>query len=140
VGDEVTTTRGHFNAFPFFKGESVPDSRLTYWPDLMRQIRAGSTDRVLILNHPRDLHSGFRPFGPEHFDPAVGVQRAGGPYAVDAVEVLNSGAMQSDPMRVVRDWFALWNHGQELSAVGASDSHDVSRYIVGQARTYIACR
>ena len=43
-------------------------------------------------------------------------------------------------MRVVRDWFALWNHGQEVTAVGASDSHDVNRFIVGQGRTYIACR
>jgi hypothetical protein len=53
--------------------------------------------------------------------------------------VINSGAMQSDPTRVFQDWFALWNHGHRLTAVGASDSHDVSRHIVGQARTYIAC-
>src|SRR5690606_25842945 len=29
--------------------------------------------------------------------------------------------------------------GQILTPVGSSDSHDVSRYIVGQARTYIRC-
>lgn len=139
VGDEVTTKRGHFNAFPFVTSENVPDSRITYWPELMSRIRAGSADRVIVLNHPRDLHSGFRPFGAENFNPAVGVQRDGGRIPVDAVEVVNSGAMQSDPMRPVRDWFAIWNHGQEPTAVGASDSHDVSRSIVGQARTYIAC-
>ena len=47
---------------------------------------------------------------------------------------------QSDPMRLVRDWMALLNHGQQTTAVGGSDSHDVARYIVGQGRTYIACR
>ncbi len=139
AGDEVTTRHGHFNAFPFITSEKVPNSRLTHWPDLMRQIRAGSTDRVIVLNHPRDEHSGFRPFGPENFNPAVGVLRDGGTMPVDAIELVNSGAMQSDPMQPVRDWFAIWNHGQEPTAVGASDSHDVSRYIVGQARTYIAC-
>jgi hypothetical protein len=54
--------------------------------------------------------------------------------------VINSGALQTDPMRVVRDWFALWNHGLPITAVGASDSHDVGRSIVGQGRTYVACR
>lgn len=140
IGNEVTTARGHFNAFPFQTTDRVPDSRVTHWPELMRQIRASEADRVVIMNHPRDLHAGFRPFGSEHFNAAVGAPRDGGIYPVDAVELINSGAMQSDPMQVVRDWFALWNHGQELTAVGASDSHDVSRYIVGQGRTYIACR
>ena len=140
IGDEVTTRKGHFNAFPFGAGDPVPDPRVEYWPDLIKGIRAGSAGRVVVLNHPRDLHSDFRPFGSENFNPVVGENRDGVPYTFDAVELVNSGAMQSDPMQVVRDWFALWNHGQELTAVGASDSHDVSRYIVGQGRTYIACR
>ena len=48
--------------------------------------------------------------------------------------------MQSDPMSLVRDWMAIRNRGERITAVGASDSHDVSRFIVGQGRTYIACR
>ena len=55
------------------------------------------------------------------------------------MEVLNSSAQQSDFMLVYRDWFALLNHGYRITAVGSSDGHDVSRYIVGQGRTYIAC-
>ena len=47
--------------------------------------------------------------------------------------------MQSDPLIFFRDWFALWNHGTLATAVGSSDSHDVSRSIVGQGRTYVAC-
>jgi hypothetical protein len=33
----------------------------------------------------------------------------------------------------------MLNHGHALTPVGSSDSHDVSRYIVGQGRTYIRC-
>jgi hypothetical protein len=50
---------------------------------------------------------------------------------------VNSGALQSDLMRVYRDWFALLNHGMRITAVGSSDCHDVNRHIVGQGRTYI---
>src|SRR5262249_18246698 len=55
------------------------------------------------------------------------------------MEVINSGAQQSDVLRLYRDWFGLLNRGIKLTPVGASDSHDVSRFIVGQARTYIQC-
>jgi hypothetical protein len=53
------------------------------------------------------------------------------------MEILNSSAQQSDYMLVYRDWFALLNYGYHVTGVGSSDSHDVSRYIVGQGRTYI---
>jgi len=103
----------------------------------MKAIRASGA-RVVILNHPRDLHSGFRPFDPEHFDAVAGRPRGGTPYEFHAVEVINSGALQSDPFRLFRDWFALLNSGHRLAGVAGSDSHDVARYIVGQARTYVA--
>jgi hypothetical protein len=48
--------------------------------------------------------------------------------------------MQTDVMRPFHDWFGLLNRGIILTPVGASDSHDVSRFIVGQARTYIRCK
>ena len=139
VGDEVTTKTGHFNAFPFPAGTKPPDPSIAGWPDLLRAIRSAPGERVVVLNHPRDLHAGFRPFAPEQFNPVTGEHRRG-PLGVDAVEVINSGAMQSDPMQPVRDWMALRNRGERMTAVGASDSHDVARYIVGQGRTYIACR
>ncbi|MDR3639235.1 MAG: CehA/McbA family metallohydrolase [Isosphaeraceae bacterium] len=137
IGDEVTTQRGHFNAFPFRRDETPPDASVEDWPKLFRGIRAGDDPRVIILNHPRDQHAGFRPFDPKNFNGASGELRPG--VGFDAVEIINSGAMQSDPFRSVRDWFALWNQGQRVSAVGASDSHDVARHIVGQGRTYLAC-
>ena len=139
IGDEVTTRTGHFNAFPFAAGTKPPDPNIAGWPDLLRAIRSAPGERVVVLNHPRDLHAGFRPFAPEQFNPVTGEHRRG-PLGVDAMEVINSGAMQSDPMQLVRDWMALRNRGERLTAVGASDSHDVARFIVGQGRTYIACR
>ncbi|MBX6315058.1 MAG: CehA/McbA family metallohydrolase, partial [Isosphaeraceae bacterium] len=115
-----------------------PDPKPTDWTDLLRAIHATPGERVVVLNHPRDLHAGFRPFDPEHFNPIIGTHRRG-PLKVDAIEVVNSGALQSDPWTPIRDWMAVLNHGERITAVGASDSHDVARFIVGQGRTYIAC-
>ena len=55
------------------------------------------------------------------------------------MEIINSGAQQSDPMRLVYDWMALLKSGHKISAVGCSDSHTVNFAIVGQARTYLPC-
>jgi hypothetical protein len=93
---------------------------------------------VVILNHPRDLHAGFRPFDTAEFNAVTGAHRRG-VIGVDAIEVVNSGALQSDPMQLVRDWMAVLNGGERVTAVGGSDSHDVARSIVGQGRTYLAC-
>ena len=43
-------------------------------------------------------------------------------------------------MNLYNDWFGMLNHGVHLTPVGSSDSHDVSRYIVGQGRTYIQAK
>ncbi|MCA9032207.1 MAG: hypothetical protein KDA66_15430, partial [Planctomycetaceae bacterium] len=58
---------------------------------------------------------------------------------INAMEILNSGAIQSDPLELTRDWMQLLNRGLNVTPIGCSDSHDVSRYIVGQGRTYIRC-
>jgi hypothetical protein len=55
------------------------------------------------------------------------------------MEVVNSGAQQTDVLQLFRDWMHLLNRGSLLTPVGSSDSHDVSRYIVGQGRTYVRC-
>lgn len=139
IGDEVTTRAGHFNAFPFPPGASVPDPAITDWPRLVRTIRGSDDTRIVILNHPRDLHSGFRPFDTDQFHPVTGAHRRVPALGVDAIEVINSGALQTDMMQLFRDWMALRNRGERLTAVAGSDSHDVARYIVGQGRTYVVC-
>lgn len=130
AGNEVTTKRGHFNVFPARTEGPVPDASLTDWARLADSIRASGA-RVAILNHPRDLHAGFRPFDPANF----GTVRDA--LFVDAIEAVNSGANLSDPMSVTRDAFTLLQAGRKIALIGASDSHDVARNIVGQGRTYV---
>lgn len=138
--NEVTTSAGHFIAFPIADASAPPaNARLTDWPALMQSMRGVPGVSVVVLNHPRDTHNNFIPFAPENFDVVTGENRRGPePFTFDAIEVCNSGTLQSDDMQSFRDWFALLNHGYKITAVGSSDSHDVSRFIVGQGRTYIA--
>jgi hypothetical protein len=140
VGNEVTTAVGHFNAFPVPAGGPVPDFDRKDWQSLFASIDRTTGAKVVVLNHPRDLHAGFRPFGPERHLALTGEDLDGWVLRATAVEVVNSGAQQSDPLRPVRDWLGLLNRGVSLTPVGSSDSHDVSRYIVGQGRTYVRCR
>jgi hypothetical protein len=56
------------------------------------------------------------------------------------MEVINSGSQQSDFMNLYHDWFGMLNRGYFLAPIGSSDSHDVSRFTVGQGRTYIQSR
>lgn len=140
VGNEVTTKAGHFNAFPVQAGGAVPDAQLTDWSALLRHIRTVTGAQVITLNHPRDVHSNFTPLGPDNFNAITGELKSATELAVDAIEVVTSAAMQSDVMLLYRDWFALLNRGHRVAAIGSSDTHDVSRFILGQARTYAVGR
>ncbi len=140
VGNEVTTALGHFNVFPVRADGPVPDHQGKSWPVIFGSIAERTAAPIVILNHPRDLHSGFRPFGPEHHLALTGDNLDGWELKANAMEVVNSGAQQSDVYRPFRDWLGMLNHGTYLTPVGSSDSHDVSRYIVGQGRTYVRCK
>ena len=137
IGNEVTTKAGHFNAFPIQPGATVADFNTTNWNELLPGIRATPGVQVITLNHPRDLHSGFVPLGPANFNPVSGAALRGQPFSFDGLEVITSAAMQSDIMLLFRDWFALLNRGHRITALGSSDTHDVSRFILGQGRTYV---
>jgi hypothetical protein len=139
VGNEVTTTVGHFNIFPVTANGPVPDSQLKDGHAVLDSIAERTRSKIIVLNHGQDLHSGFRPFGPERHNAVTGENRAPWLMRANAMEVVNSGAQQTDLLRLYRDWFGLLNRGIQMTPVGASDSHDVSRFIVGQARTYIRC-
>jgi hypothetical protein len=139
VGNEVTTSVGHFNVFPTSSAAKTPDHKQTTWSAIFDQIFATPGVKVAILNHARDMHGGVRPFGPKLFNAAIGERIDGWPMRFNAMEIINSGATQTDPLGLVHDWMALLNRGYRITPVGSSDSHDVSRYIVGQGRTYIRC-
>ena len=139
TGNEVTTAVGHFNVFPIEPQARVPDHRKTDWPAIFDEVFATPGVKVAILNHGRDVHSSVRPFGPDRFNAASGDNLLGWPMRFNAMEVINSGATQTDPLRLIHDWMTLLNRGYQVTPVGSSDSHDVTRYIVGQGRTYIRC-
>jgi hypothetical protein len=139
IGNEVTTKVGHFNAFPIRAGSALPDAKLTDWTALLQNIRTVTGAKVITLNHPRDVHENFTPFAAENFDATTGELKKVRTFDCDAMEVVTSAAVQSDTMQLFRDWFALLNHGYRIAAIGASDTHHVSQFILGQARTYVAC-
>jgi len=141
IGNEVTTAaQGHFNIFPIPANSKLLNFRAASWDALATNIsKIASPNPVIILNHARDLHGGFRPDDPSRFISIAGQRIDARKLPANAMEVINSGAVMSDYMLLYRDWFGLLNRGQKITPIGASDSHDVSRYIVGQARTYIRC-
>ena len=139
LGCEVTTALGHFNSFPIAPESAPAQHRLREWPQIFDNIFRTPGVRVAILNHPRDLHGGFRPLDPAHFDAATGRFTDGRILRANGMEVINSGAQQSEPMQLVHDWMALLKSGHQVAAVGSSDSHTVNFAIAGQARTYIPC-
>ena len=139
IGNEVTTKIGHFNIFPVKAGAELPNHKLTDWDEIADSINQVDGVKVVILNHARDIHSNVRPFGPALFNDAVGENIKGWRFRANAMETANSSANQTDIMQMFRDWMTMLNRGHNITPVGCSDSHDVSRHFVGQGRTYIRC-
>jgi hypothetical protein len=140
VGNEVTTAVGHFNVYPAPPDGSAPDHQSKDGHAIHDSIRKHTGASVVILNHARDIHSGYRPFGPERHNAVTGENADSWLFRANAMEVINSGAQQTDTTQLFHDWLGLLNRGIQITPIGASDSHDVSRFIVGQGRTYIRCK
>ncbi len=137
VGNEVTTTLGHFNAFPFDKDAKPPEHDPTSWVKLMEAIRSQKGVRVVILNHPQRALGKESPFAQIRLNSLSGeTHRGPDELGIDAIEIANAKTLTSDRMQALRDWFALLNRGYKMKAVAASDSHSVNE-IVGQARSYV---
>ena len=139
IGNEVTTPTAHFNIFPIHADARVPNHRSTSWDDTFREIFATPATKIAILNHGRDVHSGVTPLGPKLFNSASGTFQSGWNLQANGMELVNSSATQTDPIQLFHDWMSLLNFGHRITPVGSSDSHDVGRHFVGQARTYIRC-
>ncbi len=137
IGNEVTTDYGHFNAFPFRPDAKIPNYKSHNWSVLIPSILEKPDVKVVILNHARDIHRGFRPFAPENFNDVTGQSLNSRKFLFNAMEVINSAAQQTDQFQLFKDWMALTNGGHKILPIGSSDSHDVNKFIVGQGRTYI---
>lgn len=138
TGNEVTTPVGHFNIFPVNPADEPIPSRVGHWSALAQHLSSEGR-RAIILNHARDIHVDFRPFDPRRHLSAAGMRLDDQAFFANAMEIINSGSQQTDQLELLRDWFGLLNHGIDVTPAGSSDSHDVSRYLVGQSRTYIRC-
>jgi hypothetical protein len=119
------------------KNTSVPDHMVNDWNGVLKNLESIGKGSAIILNHARDVHNNFRPFDPQRHVSVAGVELDKYPFPANAIEVINSGSQQRNIMQLFYDWFGMLNGGKELTPVGSSDSHDVSRYLVGQGRTYI---
>lgn len=132
IGNEVTTKFGHINAFPMTSKE-IPNHHETDWIKLVEDIRFRGA-KVVILNHPRwkpsDVLAGLG------LNTLTGEQNRYAQLPFDGIELANSYAEQTETLERFGDWFALLNHGENIKAVGSSDSHSVGEQ-VGQGRTYI---
>jgi hypothetical protein len=140
MGTEVTTpSLGHFNVFPIPGEGRAIDERAPDWARLREAIAGAAAEPVIVLNHGRDAHGGFRPLGRARHISIAGEDLERSSLPANAMEVVNSGAVMSDGLALPRDWMGMLNRGMILTPVGSSDSHDVSRYIIGQGRTYVRC-
>jgi len=135
TGNEVTSDNGHFNAFPMDPMGSVPVWKETNWVKLVEGIRAKGA-KVVILNHPRWPDMPRNPFTKAGMNRSSGDRAQGQVFPFDAMELVNSTALQKDPMYLFTDWFALLNRGERITAVGSSDTHSVEDP-AGQGRTYV---
>jgi hypothetical protein len=143
TGNELTTKVGHFNVFKTVAGAPAINHNAADWNEISKNINDKNqlnNRQGIILNHARDIHNDFRPFDPSHHVSSAGASKFDWKFPANAMEVINSGSQQSDIMVLYHDWFGMLNHGNFLTPVGSSDSHDVSRYTVGQGRTYIQCQ
>lgn len=133
IGNEVTTKFGHINGFPMPLNGQIPDFNETNWIKLVEDIRFRGA-KVVILNHPRwKKYDVFKDLG---FNTLTGEQAVYDHLPFDGLELANSGSLRKDPLQLFGDFFALLNHGENIKAVGSSDSHAVLPP-VGQGRTYI---
>lgn len=137
IGNEVTTSVGHFNIFPVSPEAPVAKSSGKDWNAISEDIQTLLKEGGVILNHGRDLHRGFRPLGEERHISIAGWNSEGWKLPANGMEVINSGALKTQVMQLYNDWFGMLNRGYSLTPVGSSDAHDVSRFHLGQARTYI---
>ncbi|MEO6034602.1 MAG: CehA/McbA family metallohydrolase [Verrucomicrobiota bacterium] len=133
VGNEVTTQFGHINGFPMGLDEPVPNYHETDWVKLVEEIRLRGA-KVVILNHPRWKPSDV--LGGLGLNTLTGEQNTYARLPFDGIELANSSAEQTVALDRFADWFALLNHGENIKAVGSSDSHAVGE-VVGQGRTYL---
>src|SRR5690606_30788755 len=55
IGNEYTTSTGHFNIFPVGENDPVPDPDVSTWTEAALELRTAGKPEAVILNHGRSL-------------------------------------------------------------------------------------
>ena len=152
VGNEVSCSYGHLNAFPLDPNATVVNQKLEA-PELFKIIRNEKNSfgivPIIQINHPRWGNIDY--FGRRGLDPVTGESDdERWSWDFDSIEVLNENygwgyhdAETSDvPTRksrhsILRDWYNMLNAGRKVAAVGNSDSHTVIANIAGIPRNFV---
>jgi hypothetical protein len=134
-GVEVTSWAPEFGPFNAFPSTRAPRYKRTSAEQLLSELSTrGPT--FLQVNHPRLLaHIGY-------FELNGARDAAGASHSLqgfDGLEVWNGYDLNRTDRRdrVLADWFGAIARGQRLVATGGSDSHDLTRNILGYPRTYV---
>ena len=143
AGTEVSTTDwGHFGAFPMRDEKGwwmLHGVRMNGMQpdDLLRALRRHAPSALVTANHPRLGKMGY--FGIGGFDPRSGsFAKPRVSFQFDAVEVMNGakhGSVEAVDL-VMEDWFGLLRSGRRVTAVGNSDTHELSTSYAGYPRNY----
>lgn len=144
VGNEVTTSIGHFNSFPLDPDSPPVDHRLLDAHELFRSMRDAPGETIIQVNHPR--WDGGAYFTVMDVSPASGLtSRSSYSESFDSFELLNenrgfgwTAEPPNNSYSVRKDWYHYLNRGIRKPVVGNSDSHAIADMLVGVPRNYIA--
>jgi hypothetical protein len=138
-GEEVTSEGkqiGHFNVFPLPSGQPLSWRDTTPAQVFAAARQIGGAQALIQVNHPRMGSIGY-------FDQmGMSAGRASNPAYRDGyqlLEVLN-GDLIDRPGEVdkpLRDWYALLDRGQRVTATGNSDSHRLPYQDLGYPRNLV---
>lgn len=146
-GVELTTSFGHFNAYPWPDDTPVPLTKGTTPRALFDAVHALPSGRTLVLqvNHPR-MRAGegskIGYFELSGYDGAKGLASGGSVEYLrdyDALEVFNGYQLpfHEAVLAMVDEWIAMLDLGDVHVATGSSDSHWIQFPWAGFPRTYV---
>jgi hypothetical protein len=124
---ELSTSWGHFNAYPLLPGQQLAiDTGTATIDDIIKEgRRQGAT--VVQVNHP------FIPYG--YFTSVrAGVAPGGFNPSFDLIEI--NASAPDDDMKVLQTLWNFWNAGHRYYLSAGTDTHDVWRDESGAVRTF----
>jgi hypothetical protein len=146
-GVELTTSFGHFNAYPWPDGTPVPTTKGTTPRALFDAVHALPSGRTLVLqvNHPRMRAGEGSKIGYFELSGYDGAKRLASGGSVeyledyDALEVFNGYQLpfHEAVLAMVDEWIAMLDLGDVHVATGSSDSHWIQFPWAGFPRTYV---